>query len=300
MIDIACIIYLTESQEDHQVAEKTDIIETILSHGIDLKNRRIYFGDLSSGGDGDDGDGGTVSWKTVERAVRAIHIMEAEAPKKPIELHMHSEGGDPPAMHRLCDTIQSSSCQFKFFGGGEISSAATWVMAVCDERYLYPNTSIVIHDSSAGGYDQLPSKLSDAYIAMDSERTSQIKLNQLYADNSRMPIEFWDEMVKRDLYLSADECVALGLADKIVEYKKRGNLRRMRVALLQKEPEQKEFNKMLKKLKERVYLGKNIKIELHVPEEQYDKNVIVDDTPVTDEVYELALSSINPVEPTTK
>lgn len=279
------------------MAEKTDVIETILTHGIDLKNRRIYFGDLSEE-EGEEVNDGGFTWKSVEYAIRAIHIMETAAQKKPIELHMHSGGGDPNSMFRLYDTIQASSCQFKFYGGGEISSAATWIMAGCDERYLYPNTTIVIHDSGAGGYDQIPSKLSDAYIAMDGEKAMQNTLNKLYADNSRMPIEFWDEMVKRDLYLTAEETIALGLADKIIEYKKRGNLRRMRIALLQKEPEQKEFNKMLKKLKERVYLSKNIKIELHIPEEQYDKNVVVDDTPVMDEVFELALSGITPVEPT--
>jgi hypothetical protein len=178
------------------------------------------------------------------------------------------------------DVIQACSCQIKFFGGGEIASAATWVMAVCDERYLYPNTLVVIHDSSAGASEEIPSKLSDAYIKMDGERHLQDKLNQIFADNSRMPVEFWSEMVKRDMYLSADETIALGLADKVVEFKKRGNLRRMRIAALQKEPESKEFNKLLRRLKDRTYMGKNLRVELHVPEEQFDKNIVVDNTPV--------------------
>ena len=262
------------------MAGKTDTWENILECGVDLINRRIYFGALS---ESSDETGSEFTWRSCERAIRAIQVMELEAPKKPIELHMHSEGGCPYSMLRLMDVIQSCSCQIKFYGCGEIASAATWVMAVCDERYLYPNTLIVIHDSSAGGEDTVPSKLSDQYIKVDGERNLQAKLNQIFADNSRMPVEFWDEMVKRDMYLTAEETIALGLADKIVEYKKRGNLRRMRIALLQKEPEHKDFNRLLRKLRDRTYMGKQLRIELHVPEEKFDKNVVVDNTPTVTE-----------------
>ncbi len=258
------------------MAGKTDTWDNILDNGVDLVNRRIYFGALL---ESSDESGNEFTWRSCERAIRAIHVMELEAPKKPIELHMHSPGGDPYSMLRLMDVIQSCSCQVKFYGGGEICSAATWVMAVCDERYLYPNTLVIIHDSSAGGTSEIPSKLSDAYINMDGERHLQEKLNQMFADNSRMPKEFWDEMVKRDLYLNAEETVALGLADKVIEYKKRGNLRRMRIAALAKEPDPKDFNRLLRKLKERVYMGKNFRLELHVPEEKFDKNIVVDNTP---------------------
>lgn len=255
------------------MAEKTDSIDNILTNGIDLKNRRIYFGALLESYD----DGGSdFTWRSCEWAIRAIHIMEMEAPNKPIELHMSSPGGDPYAMLRLIDVILASSCQIKFFGGGEICSAATWVMAICDERYLYPNTLVLIHDSSAGGTSEVPSKLSDAYINLDGERNLQERLNQMFADNSRMPKEFWDEIIKRDLYLSAEETIALGLADKLIEPRKRGNLRRARIAHLKSEPDMKELNKMLRKLRDRTYMGKNLRIELHVPEEHKDKNVFVE------------------------
>lgn len=271
------------------MADKTDSIEAILSNGIDIKNRRIYFGALL---ESYDSEGSGFTWRSCEWAIRAIHIMENEAPHKPIELHMSSPGGDPYAMLRLMDIIQSSTCQFKFYGGGEICSAATWVMAVCDERYLYPNTLVLVHDSSAGGMNDIPAKLSDAYIAMDGEKYLQDKLNGIFADNSRMPKEFWDEFVKRDMYLTAEETIMLGLADKIVEYKKRGNLRRMRLAALRAQPDMKELNKLIKRLRDRTYMSKALKIELHIPEEQTDKDVYIDTTPsVSTTAAEAAQSS---------
>lgn len=257
-----------------QVAEKTEIVDNILDHGVDLKNRRIYFGSLAS----EDGDGSDFTWRSVERAVRAIHIMETEAPKKPIEFHMSSPGGDPYALLRLYDAIQSCSCQIKFFGSGEICSAATWIMACCDERYLTPNTCILIHDSGSYETGEVPAKLTDAYIAMDQERRLQDRLNKIYADNSRMPLEFWTEIVKRDVWLTAEEAIMLGLADKIVEFKKRGNLRKARIHALKQEPDKKEMQKLLKNISNRSYVNKLHKMELNNHDEQFDDDIAINET----------------------
>ena len=272
------------------MAEKTDSVENIIDYGIDIKNRRIYFGSLKS--DEEDATGSSFDWCSVERTVRAIHIMETEAPNKPIELHMSSFGGDAYALLRLHDIIQSCSCQIKFFGSGPIMSAATWIMACCDERYLYPNTRILIHDSPAGVTSEMSAKLTDLYIECNEEKTVQDILNKVYADNSRMPVEFWNEIVKRDLYLSAEEAIMLGLADEIIKPKKRGNLRRQRIAHLNKKPDTNELNILLGKLSARVSSEKSLKIELHVPKERFDQHVVIDQT--LPENSEVAQDSLKP------
>jgi ATP-dependent Clp protease protease subunit len=249
-------------------------VTQILDYDVDFKKRRIYFGALIAS---NDEDGSEFTWRSVERAVRHIHIMESDAPSKPIELHMSSIGGDTAALLRLYDVIQSCSCQIKFIGGGEISSSATWIMASCDERMLYPNTCIIIHDSGWGEAVS-PEKLIDKSIMIDNEKLLQHKLNQIYADNSIMPLEFWAEMVKRDLYLTAEEAIMLGLADKIIQPRKRGSLRRNRIASMKQERDKKDMSKMLKMLKDRIYMDKLSKLELHLPEEKFDKTLIIDNT----------------------
>lgn len=261
------------------MADKIDGIENVLSNGIDIKNRRIYFGALL---ESYDSDGSDFTWRSCEWAIRAIHLMENEAPHRPIELHMSSPGGDAYEMLRLIDIIEASTCQFKFFGSGKIMSAATWVMCSCDERYLYQNTRLLLHDAPPFGSAEVPIKLTDRKIDMEEETRLQDQLNTMYTNNSRMPKEFWDEFVKRDTYISAREAIALGLADKLIEPKKRGNLRRMRIALLRQAPEPREFNKMLKELKARVHMSKNMKLELHVPEEFSDSNIFVEDVVIAE------------------
>lgn len=270
------------------MSDKSEMINDILDHGIDLKNRRIYFGALS---EGSDENGSEFTWRSVERIVRAIHIMENEATKKSIELHMSSPGGDPYSLLRLHDVIQASPCQIKFFGSGEISSAATWIMACCDERYLTPNTFVLIHDSGSYGESVAPVKLTDAYIAVEQDKRLQDKLNQIYADNSRMPLEFWEEVVKRDVWLTAEEAIMLGLADKISEPKKRGNLRRARIANLNKEQDRKALNRLLKSIANRTHSNRLSKIELHSPAEEFDKSIVVDNTPTVEEITPAVLVS---------
>lgn len=249
-------------------------IEAILDHGIDIKNRRIYYGALSASLDE---DGSDVTWRSIERAVRAIHMFENEAPHKPIELHMSSPGGSAYEMLRLIDVIEHSPCQFKFYGSGMIMSSATWIMAVCDERYLYRNTKVLLHDAPPFGSIEVPIKLTDRRIDQNEEEDLQDRLNAMYAENSRMPKEFYDIVVKRDCYLSAEETVALGLADKILEPKKRGNLRRMRIALLNKEPDKTEISKLVKTLYDRVGESRMpSKIEIHTSHDKVDSKVFVE------------------------
>lgn len=203
-------------------------VEHVIFTGVDIKSRRIYFGRYLPSAEG---NGNKVDEISIEFAIRAIHKMVEENSKKPIEIHMNSTGGDPYSMLYLHDVIVSSPCQFKFYGGGAIMSAATIVMAVCDERYLYPNAKVMIHAGSLS----FDSTFTEVEIAMDENKKLQDKLECIYAENSRMPKNFWTEVCKRDLYLTPEETIILGLADKIVEPKNRVGFRKERLLNLSKE-----------------------------------------------------------------
>lgn len=246
--------------------------ENTISSGIDESARRVFFGrympNASEGFDAFD----TLS---IEYAVRGILKLIDQNPKKPIEIHMNSYGGDPYAMMYLHDLILSSPCQFKFFGGGAIMSAATWIMAVCDERYLYKNTRIMVHSGSL----TIDSTFADAEIRMAEEKRLQSELEEIYAHNSHMPKSFWTEVCKRDLYLSADETVLLGLADKVIEHKRRGSLRKMRQAHMGTRPHHGTLKRTIARLYDRIQYPislKDITINDTVKEE-IDETLIIDE-----------------------
>lgn len=252
------------------MADRKTRIDEILDNGMDRKNRRIYFGTL----DTVDEDPNGFMWTSVEQVIRCMHILHGDNPKKPIELHMHSPGGDAHAMMRLVDEILASPCQIKFIGGGLIASAATWVMCVCDERYLHKGTSVMLHD----GWEGSEGKFTDVQIDVEFSGKLQDKLNQIFADNSYMPKEWWADVLQRDIWISADEAVLLGIADRVIESKKRGNLRRSRVAIMSAGVDKKELNGLIKDIYRRIKRNKVTKIEISVPKEECDPDIIIDES----------------------
>lgn len=253
---------------------KTEL-DDYLDYGVDSAKRRIYFGDCINQAGEDSGD---VTQRSIELAVRALHRLVNEGPGKPIELHMSSFGGDPYAMLRLYDEILACPCQVKFIGSGVIQSSATWIMSVCDERYLHPHTTVMVHDGSEG----FEGNHTDAKIYTQESVRLQDLLYDIYTANSRMPRAFWEDVCQRDLYLTAEETVKLGLADKIIEPKKRGNLRKMRQAALKKSPSHVEMESLIHSLYVRVNRHNVPKLELNKPvKEENDPNVKIDETAST-------------------
>ena len=248
-------------------------LDELLAYGVDLKNRRIYFGSPLDGIN--DESIGDFTQASVELAVRALHKLSSDASGKPIELYVNSYGGSPYDMLRLYDEILACPCQVKFIGSGVVMSAATWIMAACDERLLHPNTTVMVHDGSDG----FEGKHTDAQIQAAEMRRLQDLLYDIYASNSRMPREFWQDVCQRDLYLTAQEAVMLGLADKIVEVKKRGNLRKVRQANLKKNPPNKDMRYLVQGLYARINKVKIPKIELNTPvKEPTDPHLVVENT----------------------
>jgi hypothetical protein len=122
---------------------------------------------------------------------------------------------------------------------------------------------------------------TDTKIAMHEAVRLQDMLYDVYAANSRMPRSFWEDVCQRDLYLTADETIKLGLADKIVEPKKRGNLRKVRMAQLKKSPPHVEMEALVHKLYTRVNRHNVPKLELNkLVKDECDPNVKIDESPV--------------------
>lgn len=258
--------------------DKTDLT-TILEYGVDQKNRIVYFGSPLSSND----EYMTEFTQTsIEAAIRAIKTMILDAPNKPITINMNSYGGNTHSMLYLCDVIESSPCQFKFYGGGAIMSSATFVMAICDERYLYPNTTIMIHKGSVG----FEGSTEDLYINSEEDKRITQELIKIYSENSLITDKnFWDDLTKRDLNLTAHEAVQLGLADEIIKPKKRGNLRKKRISHLSTAPNAKTMKNLIKRLYTRIGVNPKIR-DINItlpPKDEIDDTLIVDSTPLMEE-----------------
>ena len=226
------------------LAEKRDyVLDEIIKHGIDVKNRIVYFGEVS------DNEADTtfcdVSSSSIEFVIRKFNKFIAEDITKPIYLWMSSRGGDCYELLRLCDRIETCPCPVIFYGGGRIMSAAAHIMSVCDVRNLFKNSTVLVHHgsmSTAGTY-------TDAQIDMiEEERLAKICC-KMFADNTFIQnVDFWDDLMQRDVVLTPEEAIEIGLADNIIEPIDRNMFRAGR---LEKKMDQEKIDVVVKDLYKR-------------------------------------------------
>ena len=81
------------------------------------------------------------------------------------------------------------------------------------KRYALPNAEIMIHQPLGGAQGQA----TEIEIAAKHILKTKQKLNQMIADNCGKTVEEVANDTDRDNWMSAEEAVAYGLIDKIVE-----------------------------------------------------------------------------------
>lgn len=241
------------------------ILQTYLSYGVDLFHRRIYLGYLDGAADDD------IGFESIALAIRGIDKLLDFSNKEPIEIHCCSYGGSPYHSLALVDKILESPCKFIFYGRGAIMSAATVIMAVCDERYVSKNATIMLHDGSDG----FEGKTTDMQIYVKETERLQDAYNEIYAHNSWLDKSFWDSVVRRDLYLTADEALAIGLVDRLIHAPGRSKFR------ARKKPTPSDYSKvgrLMKKFSERTKIPALAEVKLHFVEDKHEEIKEYDNT----------------------
>lgn len=119
-------------------------------------------------------------------------------------------------MFMLCDTIKTLPAPV-YTVARNAQSAAVWVLAAGakGQRYVFPHAEIMIHNLTSGMYGDLKA------LNKHNERLNRIQkqANQLLIDYGMG--KTMDELEKavddeRDWWMTADEAVEQGLADRII------------------------------------------------------------------------------------
>lgn len=141
-----------------------------------------------------------------------------EGQKTEIRLLVNSPGGDLCSANALIDIMKGSKIPISTFGLGMIASAglAIFIAGQKGRRFITPNTSILSHQfswASIGKEHELYAKNKEI------ELTTQRMMNH-YKKCTGLPEKKIREILfpPNDVWLSAQEAVDYGLADKIVEW----------------------------------------------------------------------------------
>ena len=83
------------------------------------------------------------------------------------------------------------------------------------KRMALPNAEIMIHQPSGGARGQA----TEIQIVAENILKTKKKLNEMLAANTGKPIDIIERDTDRDNYMSAEEALAYGIIDKVIEHR---------------------------------------------------------------------------------
>jgi ATP-dependent Clp protease protease subunit len=142
-------------------------------------------------------------------------FLEAENPKKEIQMYINSPGGIVTSGLAIYDTMQYVRSPIVTLCLGMAASMGSFLLMAGEkgQRIALPNARIMVHQPSGG----FSGKASDIERhAEDIIKTKQ-RLNELYAKHTGQPLEVVEETLDRDYFMTAEEAKAWGLVDLVIE-----------------------------------------------------------------------------------
>lgn len=146
-------------------------------------------------------------------------ILNREDTDAPIIVRINSGGGSVEQGLMMYDVIQGSPAPVKLICTGSAYSMAAILLASGNPkhgRYVLPNSKLMIHEPLIQG--GVGGKTSSIKSISDSMLETRKKLNGILAKHTGHTIEEIDEATSYDHYFTADEAVAYGLCDKVVDF----------------------------------------------------------------------------------
>ena len=147
--------------------------------------------------------------------VAQMLFLEAEDPGKDIHFYINSPGGSVSAGFAIYDTMQYIKCDVSTICIGSAASMGAFLLSggAKGKRLALPNAEIMIHQPSGGARGQE----TEIRIVAENILKTRNKLNQILAANTGKSVEEISRDTERDNYMSAQEAVAYGLIDSVVE-----------------------------------------------------------------------------------
>jgi ATP-dependent Clp protease protease subunit len=167
-----------------------------------LKERIIFLGE-------------DVNEHTANIVVAQLLHLAYEDPDKDISLYINSPGGSVYDGMAIYDTMQFVKPDVATYGIGLQASMGAFLLSsgAKGKRSVLPHSRVMIHQPSSG----TQGKVTDQEITLRESIRIKKMLNEILAKNTGQKLSKIERDVDRDFWMSADEAVTYGLADKIVK-----------------------------------------------------------------------------------
>jgi len=147
--------------------------------------------------------------------VAQLLFLESENPDKDIHLYINSPGGSVSAGLAIYDTMQFIKPHVSTMCIGQAASMGALLLTAGEpgKRFCLPHSRTMIHQPLGGFQGQA----SDIAIHAKEILTLRDRLNHILAHHTGQAVERIEQDTERDNFMSAEEAVAYGLVDKVLD-----------------------------------------------------------------------------------
>ena len=147
--------------------------------------------------------------------VAQLLYLENRDPNKDIYLYINSPGGSVTAGMAIYDTMNHIKCDVCTICVGMAASMGAFLLAAGTKgkRMALPNSEIMIHQPSAGTQGQI----TDMAIHLKRLEVVKERMNRILAENTGKPVDVVTAACERDNFMTAENALAFGLIDKILD-----------------------------------------------------------------------------------
>jgi ATP-dependent Clp protease protease subunit len=156
-----------------------------------------------------------VNSATAQVITAQLLFLEAEDPKKDIQLYINSPGGEVSSGLMIYDTMQYIKPDVQTIGMGMAASMGAFLLIAGEpgKRFMLPNAEVMMHQPSGGAQGMA----SDILISADHIRKTRERLNRIIAERTGQPLEKVEKDTDRDFWMDATEAKEYGVIDHIME-----------------------------------------------------------------------------------
>lgn len=152
----------------------------------------------------------TDSLRKMDHQAKSLELQYNYRP--PIKLHIQSLGGELMPSFYVCDFIKKLETPVHIYIDGFVASAASLISVCGHQRIMTEHSFMLIHQlrsQSSGKFNEMKDEMKNLDFFMSN-------LKDIYLSNSYITPERLEQLLDTDIWISAQECLDLGLIDRII------------------------------------------------------------------------------------
>jgi Protease subunit of ATP-dependent Clp proteases len=158
--------------------------------------------------------GGPINNAVANVVVAQLLYLNSVDPKLPVNLYIHSPGGEVYAGLAIYDTMKMLSAPVSTYSVGFTGSMGTFLLSAGEKgkRFALPHATIHMHPTGGGsqGYTE------DVRIATREQERLQTQIFHLMGKHSGHTWKEIEDFFLRDKYLNAQEAKDFGIIDEVM------------------------------------------------------------------------------------